>query len=148
MSGVDPSVNPQPTQTVYVPVPTQKPPSVISRIFSLVQWLMFLFFAVVMVAAIFMPGSLGSGTPTLEEPTTPHDPLPPKPEQGTPETRTPTGEKTGAAPITHSQRGKYLTTAQGARLRDTDHSPKAGPPGPVLLQDGATHPGTYVGPIG
>ncbi|GIJ73495.1 catalase [Virgisporangium ochraceum] len=82
-----------------------------------------------------VPGSPGSGTPTVEEPTTPHDPLPPKSEQGTPETRTPTGEKTGAAPITHSQRGKFLTTAQGARLQDTDHSLKAGPRGPVLLQD-------------
>jgi catalase len=28
-----------------------------------------------------VPGTPGSGTPTLEEPTTPHGPLPPKPDQ-------------------------------------------------------------------
>lgn len=33
------------------------------------------------------------------------------------------------------QQGRYLTTAQGARLRDTDHSLKAGRRGPILLQD-------------
>ena len=33
------------------------------------------------------------------------------------------------------QQGAYLTTAHGARLRDTDHSLKAGPRGPILLQD-------------
>ena len=31
--------------------------------------------------------------------------------------------------------GQYLTTAQGLRLRDTDHSLKAGSRGPILLQD-------------
>ncbi|MFG2393487.1 catalase [Streptomyces lavendulae] len=34
-----------------------------------------------------------------------------------------------------AQGGTYLTTAQGARLHDSDHSLKAGPRGPVLLQD-------------
>ena len=34
-----------------------------------------------------------------------------------------------------SQQGRWLTTAQGARLSDTDHSLKAGPRGPVLMQD-------------
>ena len=34
-----------------------------------------------------------------------------------------------------AQQGPYLTTAQGARLRDTDHSLKAGSAGPTLLQD-------------
>ena len=33
------------------------------------------------------------------------------------------------------QQGEYLTTAQGLRLGDTDHSLKAGRRGPVLLQD-------------
>ncbi|MFK0247215.1 catalase [Amycolatopsis azurea] len=33
------------------------------------------------------------------------------------------------------QRGKYLTTAQGVRLPDTDHSLKAGPRGPSLMED-------------
>ncbi|MFE0592916.1 catalase [Micromonospora echinospora] len=82
-----------------------------------------------------VPGAPGSAPPTVEEPTTPHDPLPPKPEQGTPDTRTPTGVATGVPPIAKGQQGAYLTTAQGARLRDTDHSLKAGPRGPVLLQD-------------
>ncbi|AGZ42949.1 catalase [Actinoplanes friuliensis] len=82
-----------------------------------------------------VPGAPGSGTPSLAEPTTPHDPLPPKKEQGTPETRTPTGAETGVPPTAKGQQGAYLTTAQGARLRDTDHSLKAGARGPVLLQD-------------
>ena len=34
-----------------------------------------------------------------------------------------------------SGQGRWLTTAQGARLRDTDHSLKAGERGPTLLQD-------------
>ena len=34
-----------------------------------------------------------------------------------------------------SAQGRFLTTAQGARLRDTDHSLKAGERGPTLLQD-------------
>ncbi|MEU6019984.1 catalase [Micromonospora sp. NPDC047134] len=82
-----------------------------------------------------VPGAPGSAPPSLAEPTTPHDPLPPKPEQGTPQTRTPTGAKTGVPAKAKGQQGAYLTTAQGARLRDTDHSLKAGPRGPVLLQD-------------
>ncbi|AEV84034.1 catalase [Actinoplanes sp. SE50] len=82
-----------------------------------------------------VPGAPGSGTPTVEEPATPREPLPPKPEQGQPDTRTPTGAPTGAPPTAYGQQGPYLTTAQGARLRDTDHSLKAGPRGPILLQD-------------
>ncbi|MCI4064485.1 catalase [Micromonospora sp. R77] len=82
-----------------------------------------------------VPGAPGSAPPPLAEPTTPHDPLPPKPEQGAPETRTPTGAKTGAPTSANAQQGKFLTTANGTRLRDTDHSLKAGPRGPILLQD-------------
>jgi catalase len=82
-----------------------------------------------------IPGSPGSAPATLEEPTKPREPLPPKSEQGTPETRTPTGAATGVPPVAKAQQGAYLTTAQGARLRDTDHSLKAGPRGPILLQD-------------
>ncbi|WP_250030160.1 catalase [Paractinoplanes maris] len=81
------------------------------------------------------PGSPGSGTPTVDEPTTPQGPPPPKSEQDAPETVTPTGVATGAPKTSKSQQGEYLTTAQGARLRDTDHSLKAGPRGPILLQD-------------
>ncbi|MEV4812133.1 catalase [Micromonospora avicenniae] len=82
-----------------------------------------------------LPGAPGSAAPTVDEPTAPQDPLPPKKEQGAPQTRTPTGARTGAPPTVYGQQGAYLTTAQGARLRDTDHSLKAGPRGPVLLQD-------------
>jgi catalase len=82
-----------------------------------------------------IPGAPGSGTPTIEEPTTPQEPLPPKSEQDAPETVTPTGVPSGAPKTAKSQQGEYLTTAQGARLRDTDHSLKAGPRGPILLQD-------------
>ncbi|GAA0581599.1 catalase CatB [Paractinoplanes ferrugineus] len=82
-----------------------------------------------------VPGSPGSGVPSLAEPTTPQDPLPPKSEQGTPDTRTPTGAPTDVPPTAKGQQGAFLTTANGARLRDTDHSLKAGPRGPILLQD-------------
>ncbi|MEV4711698.1 catalase [Micromonospora sp. NPDC049374] len=82
-----------------------------------------------------VPGAPGSAPPSLDEPTTPHEPLPPKPEQGAPQTRTPTGAETGAPVTANGQQGAFLTTAQGTRLRDTDHSLKAGPRGPVLLQD-------------
>ncbi|BEL06424.1 catalase CatB [Actinoplanes sichuanensis] len=82
-----------------------------------------------------IPGKPGSGTPTVAEPTEPAAPLPPSHEQGQPDTVTPTGVPTGAAPEAFAQQGAYLTTAQGTRLRDTDHSLKAGPRGPILLQD-------------
>ncbi|WP_433824535.1 catalase [Actinoplanes sp. CA-015351] len=82
-----------------------------------------------------VPGSPGSAPATLEEPTTPREPLPPKGEQGAPETRSPTGAETGSPAPVNSQQGAYLTTATGVRLRDTDHSLKAGPRGPSLLQD-------------
>ncbi|RZU54022.1 catalase [Krasilnikovia cinnamomea] len=82
-----------------------------------------------------VPGAPGSGTPALAEPTEPAEPLPPKPEQGTPEPRTPTGAVPGCPAAAFAQQGAYLTTAQGARLRDTDHSLKAGARGPILLQD-------------
>ncbi|MFI5845216.1 catalase [Catenuloplanes sp. NPDC051500] len=78
-----------------------------------------------------VPGAPGSGTPEIAEPTAPHDPLPPKPDQGSPEQRTATGATDGD----RTQQGAHLTTSTGTRLRDTDHSLKAGPRGPVLLQD-------------
>ncbi|PRY32979.1 catalase [Pseudosporangium ferrugineum] len=82
-----------------------------------------------------IPGKPGSAPATVEEPTTPHEPLPPKKEQGTPDARTPTGAGTGVPAALKAQQGAYLTTSQGARLRDTDHSLKAGPRGPILMQD-------------
>lgn len=82
-----------------------------------------------------IPGAPNSVAPTVEEPTEPREPLPPKPDQTGPETVSPTGQPTGAGPGRNAQSGVYVTTAQGARLYDTDHSLKAGPRGPVLLQD-------------
>jgi len=82
-----------------------------------------------------VPGTPSSGTPTVDEPTTAREPLSPKREQGTPDNRTASGAETGAPPTANGQQGEFLTTSQGARLRDTDHSLKAGPRGPVLLQD-------------
>ncbi|MFB6510395.1 catalase [Streptomyces virginiae] len=69
------------------------------------------------------------------EQTRPHEPLPPKPDQDGPDTLSPTGQPTGAPQAAVAQGGAYLTTAQGARLYDSDHSLKAGARGPVLLQD-------------
>ncbi|WP_109211086.1 MULTISPECIES: catalase [Microbacterium] len=82
-----------------------------------------------------IPGAPAPEAPSLEEPTSPREPLPPKPDQRGPERRTPTGAATDVPAEAVAQQGAYLTTAQGARLPDTDHSLKAGPRGPVLLQD-------------
>ena len=82
-----------------------------------------------------IPGTPGSGSPSLAEPTKPVEPLPPKPDQAGPEPRTATGALTDASPTDVGPQGRFLTTSQGARLRDTDHSLKAGERGPTLLQD-------------
>ncbi|MHA7272883.1 catalase [Arthrobacter sp. TMT4-20] len=82
-----------------------------------------------------IPGAPSVEAPSLAEPVDPREPLPPKPDQDAPETVSPTGTPTGAAKTVNSQSGRFLTTAQGARVADTDHSLKAGPRGPVLLQD-------------
>jgi catalase len=60
-----------------------------------------------------------------------------KPDQNAPAVVTPTGATTGERePIDpRAQSGDYLTTAQGLRLPDTDHSLKAGRRGPTLLED-------------
>ncbi|MFI5085618.1 MAG: catalase [Actinomycetales bacterium] len=84
---------------------------------------------------IVIPGSVSAEPPALVEPTTPRDPIPPKPDQHGPEPVSVTGTPTGAPASSRSQSGPYLTTAQGLRLTDTDHSLKAGRRGPVLLQD-------------
>lgn len=82
-----------------------------------------------------IPGTPGSVPPEVEEQTAPHEPLPPKPDQQGPEQVSPTGTPTGAPETSRSQSGPFLTTAQGARLPDTDRSLKAGARGPILLQD-------------
>jgi len=84
---------------------------------------------------VFIPGAPAPAPTMVEEPTTPHEPLPPKPDQQGPEAVSPTGTPTGAPVHSRAQSGAYLTTAQGLRLQDTDHSLKAGRRGPVLLQD-------------
>ena len=82
-----------------------------------------------------IPGAPAPVPPTVDEPTEPAGPLPPKPDQSGPDTYSPTGQETGIPQKQVAQGGERLTTAQGARLYDTDHSLKAGPRGPVLLQD-------------
>ena len=82
-----------------------------------------------------IPGRPASVPPPLDEPTVPQDPPPPKPDQRAPEYRSPTGVPTGAAPTARSQADPYLTTSQGTRLPDTDHSLKAGERGPILIRD-------------
>ncbi|MFJ8361005.1 catalase [Streptomyces sp. NPDC093984] len=82
-----------------------------------------------------VPGRPGAEPPEVAEPTEPRPPLPPKPDQTTPAAVGPTGRPTEADPTARAQGGPYLTTAQGNRLHDTDHSLKAGERGPVLLQD-------------
>jgi catalase len=82
-----------------------------------------------------IPGVPAPKAPPLEEPVEPVPPLPPRSDQDGPETRTPTGAESGAPKTAVAQQGAYLTTAQGLRLHDTDHSLKAGERGPTLLQD-------------
>ena len=63
-------------------------------------------------------------------------PAPRKPDQSSPKPVGPAdavGADSGSAG--RSQSGRYLTTAQGLRLPDTDHSLKAGSRGPTLLED-------------
>ena len=86
-------------------------------------------------SAINIPGAPAGEQPAVVEPTNPREPLPPKPDQQGPEAVSPTGSPTGAPEHSRAQSGQYLTTAQGTRLPDTDHSLKAGPRGPILLQD-------------
>ncbi|TRY17012.1 catalase [Tessaracoccus rhinocerotis] len=86
-------------------------------------------------APLAPPPGPGVASPPVDEPTSPVAPPPPKPSQQGPAAVTPTGAPTGAPPEAMAQQGEYLTTSQGARLRDTDHSLRAGPRGPVLLQD-------------
>ncbi len=82
-----------------------------------------------------VPGVPSSRPVALVEPTTPVGPLPPKPDQGGPDTLTPTGVPTDLPAPSVGQQGEFLTTAHGARLRDSDRSLRAGRRGPTLLQD-------------
>jgi len=82
-----------------------------------------------------VPGTPGAETPAYTEPTEPVGPPAPKPDQAGPDRRTATGTATDLPPTAVAQQGAFLTTAHGARLRDTDHAQKAGRRGPTLLQD-------------
>ncbi|MEV7181722.1 catalase [Kitasatospora sp. NPDC093679] len=82
-----------------------------------------------------LPGAPGPEPPQVEEPTEPRPPLPPKPDQAAPRPVSATGRADGSDPGARAQNGEFLTTAQGTRPADSDHSLKAGPRGPVLLQD-------------
>ena len=64
-------------------------------------------------------------------------PAPRKPDQAAPRAASPTGVTNGQTPDPdpRAQSGDFLTTAQGLRLPDTDHSLKAGARGPTLLED-------------
>ncbi len=66
----------------------------------------------------------------------PHAPSPPA-RSNRPQTDQPDRQHRWEAAIStpRAQSGKYLTTAQGLRLPDTDHSLKAGDRGPSLLED-------------
>ncbi|MBW4720548.1 catalase [Saccharothrix obliqua] len=72
-----------------------------------------------------IPGAPAAEAPDLVPPGEPRGPLPAKPDQAAPR----------PVPQDAGQQEEYLTTAQGVRLYDTDHSLKAGERGPVLLQD-------------
>jgi catalase len=82
-----------------------------------------------------VPGVPGAEPAQVDEPTDPRPPLPAKPDQAAPAHTSATGRDVGADQDARAQTGEFLTTAQGVRLPDTDHSLKAGPRGPVLLQD-------------
>ncbi|MFE9559975.1 catalase [Streptomyces sp. NPDC006487] len=82
-----------------------------------------------------VPSRPAQKPPKATESPRPRGPLPLKPDQGGPGTLGPTGQPTGAPPTAVAQGGAYLTTGQGARLYDSDHSLKAGARGPILLQD-------------
>ncbi len=86
-------------------------------------------------ASGYIPSAPSAQPPKMDEPTTPHPPLPPKPDQVAPELRTATGTPVEGPETARGQQDEYLTTGQGVRLYDTDHSLKAGERGPTLLQD-------------
>src|SRR5699024_6328188 len=73
-----------------------------------------------------IPGAPASRPAPLEQPTHPDEPPPPKSDQEGPQPLTPTGAQ-GAEDISATgQQGAWLTTAQGVRLYETDHSLRAG----------------------
>lgn len=80
-------------------------------------------------------GAPGVEPPSLVEPTAPRAPLPPKPDQSAPAGVSATGAVPQGLERPRAQQGSYLTTGQGVRVRETDHSLTAGVRGPTLLRD-------------
>ncbi|MFD6394251.1 catalase [Nocardia sp. NPDC060259] len=74
-------------------------------------------------------------TPPDEDAGTPCEQAGPEPDQEGPALRGPTGAPIPGDASIRAQQGGALTTAQGLPTADTDHALKAGPRGPVLLQD-------------
>lgn len=84
---------------------------------------------------IHIPGAPQEDPVSAEQPTQPvKSPTPKSDQRGAPEV-SPTGEPMQDAARASQQQGAYLTTAQGARVQNTDHSLRAGERGPTLLQD-------------
>ena len=50
-----------------------------------------------------------------------------------------TATAAGSSDVGQDQPGEFLTTAQGVRLPDTDHSLKAGERGPILMEGFGVH---------
>ena len=82
-----------------------------------------------------VPGAPASFTPSLTEPLATEGLPAPKPDQRGPEPRTPTGAPLPVDGAANAQQGVRHTTSLGTPLRDTKHSLKAGPRGPILLAD-------------
>ena len=82
-----------------------------------------------------IPGAPSSQEASFDEPTTPREPLAPKPDQAGPEVRTASGALAHDDQAVNAQQGEWLTTSLGVRLRETDKSLKAGRRGPTLMQD-------------
>ena len=78
-----------------------------------------------------VPGVPAPEPPALEEPTTPREPLPPKPDQRPAGGGVADRRPTGAPEDSRAQQRRLPHHRRTAlRLRDTDHSLKAGPRGP------------------
>ncbi|WP_198427118.1 Lrp/AsnC family transcriptional regulator, partial [Acinetobacter baumannii] len=84
-------------------------------------------------SAHVVPGAPNSITPQVKEPTTPTEPAPPKPDQKGPTPHTAAGKKLPVESEDLAQQGEYLTTAQGARLPNTELADEIGlTPAPTL----------------
>nr|WP_146338873.1 catalase [Nesterenkonia sp. NBAIMH1] len=84
---------------------------------------------------IRIPGAPQEEPVPEKQPTAPAAPPEAKPDQEGPQEVSPTGVPQPGASQARRQQGEHLTTAQGARVRSTDHSLRAGARGPTLLQD-------------